>query len=469
MRVVLLAAVAAVAMSGPAQAAAPKGDNGLERFRGLYKELVETNTSLSVGSCTLAAERMAARLKAAGFPDGDLHVFVPPDHPKEGGLVAVLPGKDPKAKAILLLAHVDVVEAKREDWTRDPFVLVEEDGYFYGRGTSDDKAQAAIWTDTLIRLKEEGYKPKRTIKMALTCGEETSGALNGAGWLGKNQRELIDAEFALNEGGGGELDASGKPVSNDVLAAEKTSQNFTFEVTNPGGHSSRPVPDNAIYHLIRALDKVSRYEFPVQLSDANKAYFTGMAKISKPDVAAAMLAVVANPDDTAAVSVLDKDASWHAMLRTTCVATMLNAGHATNALPQRARANVNCRIFPGVPGETVRLQLAKLADDPAVSVTVPEVRGPSSPPPPLTPAILKPIQTVSQQIWPGVPVIPMLQPGGTDAQFLNAAGIPTYGVSGIFLDPDLGHIHGLNERVRVKSVYEGREFLYRLVKLYAPQ
>jgi acetylornithine deacetylase/succinyl-diaminopimelate desuccinylase-like protein len=473
MRLVLLAAAAVIAVAGQAQAAPPKagvgGDGGLERFRGLYKELVETNTSLSVGSCTLAGERMAARLKAAGFPDSDLHVFTPPDHPKEGGLVAVLPGKDPKAKAILLLAHVDVVEARREDWTRDPFVLVEEDGYFYGRGTSDDKAQAAIWTDTLIRLKEEGYKPRRTIKMALTCGEETSGALNGAGWLGKNQRELIDAEFALNEGGGGELDASGKPVSNDVLAAEKTSQNYTFEVTNPGGHSSRPVADNAIYHLIRALDKVSRYEFPVQLSDANKAYFTGMAKISKPEVAAAMRAIVADPEDKAALAVLDKDASWHAMLRTTCVATMLNAGHATNALPQRARANVNCRIFPGVSGETVRLKLASLADDPAVSVTIPEVRGPSAPPPPLTPAILKPIETVSQQMWPGTPVIPMLQPGGTDAQFLNAAGIPTYGVSGIFLDPDLGHIHGLNERVRVKSVYEGREFLYRLVKLYAPQ
>jgi acetylornithine deacetylase/succinyl-diaminopimelate desuccinylase-like protein len=465
MRVALMAAAAALAMVGHAQAA-PKGDGGLERFRGLYKELVETNTTLSAGSCTLAAERMAARLKAAGFPDGDLHVFVPPDHPKEGGLVAVFPGKDPKAKAILLLAHVDVVEAKREDWTRDPFVLVEEDGYFYGRGVSDDKAQAAIWTDTLIRYREEGYKPRRTIKMALTCGEETSGALNGAGWLATHQHDLIDAEFALNEGGGGELDAQGKPVVHDVLAAEKTSQNYTFEVTNPGGHSSRPVPDNAIYHLIRALDRVSHYEFPVQLGDANRAYFTGMAKIVAPDAAAAMRAVVANPADAAAVAVLDKDANWHAMLRTTCVATMLSAGHATNALPQRAKANVNCRIFPGVSGETVRLQLARLADDPAVSITIPEVRGPSAPPPPLTPALMKPVETLSQQMWPGVPVVPMLQPGGTDAQFLNAAGIPTYGISGIFLDPDLGHIHGLNERVRVKSVYKGRDFLYRLVKLY---
>ncbi|HEX5378307.1 MAG TPA: M20/M25/M40 family metallo-hydrolase [Phenylobacterium sp.] len=468
MRIRVLAAAAAMTVMGAAGSASAS-DGGLERFRGLYKELVETNTTLSAGSCTLAAERMAARLKAAGFPESDLHVFVPPDHPKEGGLVAVLPGKDPKAKAMLLLAHIDVVEAKREDWTRDPFTLVEEGGYFYGRGVSDDKAQAAIWTDTLIRFREEGYKPRRTIKMALTCGEETSGALNGAGWLADNRRDLIDAEFALNEGGGGELDAQGRRVSNDVLAAEKMSQNFTFEATNPGGHSSRPVPENAIYHLIRAVDRVSRYEFPVQLGDANRASFTAMATISPPETAAAMRAVVANPADAAAVAVLDKDANWHAMLRTTCVATMLQAGHATNALPQRARANVNCRIFPGVSREEVRLTLVKLADDPEVSITVPEVRGPSSPPPPLTAAVLKPVETVTQQMWPGVPVIPLLQPGGTDAQFLNAAGIPTYGVSGIFLDPDLGHIHGLNERVPVKSVYEGRDFLYRLVKLYAAQ
>jgi acetylornithine deacetylase/succinyl-diaminopimelate desuccinylase-like protein len=444
-------------------------DSGLERFRSIYKELVETNTTLSAGDCTLAAKRMAARLTAAGYPDADVEVFVPEGHPKEGGLVAVLHGIDPNAKAILMLAHVDVVEAKREDWTRDPFTLIEEGGYFYGRGTSDMKAQAAIWVDNMIRYREEGFKPKRSIKLALTCGEETNGALNGAGWLAKNKRQAIDAEFALTEGVDGDLDAKGNKIALEVLAAEKTSQNYTFEVTNPGGHSSRPVPDNAIYHLVRAVDRVSRYEFPVQLNDANRGYFTGMAKIVGGENGAAMLAVVKNPEDRAAVAMLDKNVNWHAMLRTTCVATMLSAGHATNALPQRARANINCRIFPGVSREDVKAQLIKVVDDPAVSVTIPEVRGPEAQPAPLTPQILKPIEQVAHEMWPGVPVITTLEPGASDAQFLNPAGIPTYGVDGIFTDPDGGYAHGLNERVRIESVYEGRTFLYRLVKIYAQQ
>jgi len=464
------ALAAALALLGCAiQAQAAPSDDGQARFRELYRELVETNTTLSSGSCTLAAERMAARLKAAGYPDQDLHLFVPDGHPKEGGLVAALPGSDPKAKAILLLAHIDVVEAKREDWARDPFTLVEEDGYFYARGASDDKAQAAIWVDALIRYKTEGYRPRRTIKVALTCGEETSGALNGAEWLAANARDLIDAEFALNEGAGGEFDAQGRRVSHDILAAEKTAQNYVLEATNPGGHSSRPVPENAIYHLVRAVDRVSRHEFPVQLNDANRAYFTAMAKIVGGETGAAMRAVVADPTDKASLAVLDKDANWHAMLRTTCVATMLAAGHATNALPQRAQANLSCRIFPGVSREEIQQTLVQVVADPAVSVTIPEVRGPVSPPPPLTARILKPVETVSQKMWPGVPVVPMLQPGATDAQFLNPAGIPTYGISGIFSEPDLGHIHGLNERIRVQSVYEGRTFLYRLVKAYADQ
>jgi acetylornithine deacetylase/succinyl-diaminopimelate desuccinylase-like protein len=443
--------------------------DGQERFRGIYKELVETNTTLSVGDCTLAAKRMAARLKAAGYPDDDMRVFVPEGHPKEGGLLAVLHGSNAKAKAILMLAHVDVVEAKREDWTRDPFTLIEEDGYFYARGTSDMKAQAAIWVDNLIRYREQGYKPKRTVKLALTCGEETNGALNGAEWLTKNARAAIDAEFALTEGVDGTLDAQGKRVALGILAAEKTSQNYVFEATNPGGHSSRPVPDNAIYHLVRAVDRVSRYEFPVQLDDANRGYFSGMAQLVGGENGAAMAAVVRNPNDTASVAVLDKEPNWHAMLRTTCVATMLSAGHATNALPQRARANVNCRIFPGVSREEILTQLVKIAADPAVAVSIPEVRGPVAPPAPLTPRILGPIEKVAHRMWPGVPVVPALEPGASDAQFLNPAGIPTYGVTGLFTDPDGGRIHGLNERIRIKSVYEGRSFLYELVKLYADQ
>ena len=282
-------------------------------------------------------------------------------------------------------------------------------------------------------------------------------------------REAIDAAFALTEGVDGDLDAQGHKIALEILAAEKTSQNYIFEATNPGGHSSRPVPDNAIYHLIRAVDRVSRYEFPVQLDDANRAYFIGMAKIVGGEAGAAMTAVVKNPADSAATAILDKNANWHAMLRTTCVATMLSAGHATNALPQRARANINCRIFPGVSRDTILAQLVKIADDPSVAVSVPEVRGPIANPAPLTPQVVKPIEKLSQEMWPGIPVIPALEPGASDAQFLNPAGIPTYGITGLFTDPDGGHIHGLNERIRVDSVYEGRTFLYRLVKLYADE
>ena len=451
----------------PAQATTET--EGLQRFRAIYKELVETNTTLSAGDCTLAAQRMAARLKLAGYPDSDLRVFVPEGHPKEGGLLAVLHGSDPQAKAILMLAHVDVVEAKREDWTRDPFTLIEEDGYFYGRGTSDMKAQAAIWVDNLIRYREEGYKPRRSIKLALTCGEETSSALNGAGWLTKNARDAIDAEWALTEGVDGDLDAHGHRIALEILAAEKTSQNFVLEATNPGGHSSRPVPDNAIYHLVRAVDRVSHFEFPVELDDANRAYFTGMSKIVGGQAGAAMAAIVKNPRDAAALAILDEDHNWHAMLRTTCVATMLAAGHATNALPQRASANINCRIFPGDTRDAVLAQLVAVIEDPKVSVTIPEIRGPVATAAPLTPQVLGPIEKVAHELWPGVPVIPALEPGASDAQFLNPAGIPTYGITGIFIDPDGGNIHGLNERVRVQSVYEGRTFLYRLVKLYADQ
>jgi acetylornithine deacetylase/succinyl-diaminopimelate desuccinylase-like protein len=414
---------------------------------------------------------MAARLKAAGFPEADVQVLVPPQRDgRDGNLVAVYPGKDPKAKAVLLLAHLDVVEAKREDWTRDPFKLVEENGYFYARGASDDKAQAAIFTDTLIRYRQAGYKPRRTIKLALTCGEE-GGSTNGARWLVQNHRALIDAGIGLNEGAGGQLDETGKPTSHTVLAAEKTSQSFVLEATNPGGHSSRPVPDNAIYHLIRAVDRISQYEFPVQLNDATRDYFTKMSKIVGGQQGAAMAAIVANPQDKAAYAVLAKDPSMHAILGTTCVATMLDAGHAPNALPQRARATINCRIFPGVPVEEVKQTLIRLAADPQVSDTTPGDGRPrvEAGPPPLTPQVVGPIEKLSQEMWPGVPVVPLLLAAATDAKPLTAAGIPTYGVSGIFYEPDLGHIHGLNESIRVKSLYEARDFLFRLVKVYADQ
>src|SRR5258705_3840343 len=273
-------ALAATTIAFSVTAAPPKDTPpGEQRFRELYKELVETNTQLSNGNCTLAAERMATRLKAAGLPESDLHLIVPPGREKEGGLVAVYPGRDPKLKAILLLAHIDVVEAKREDWTRDPFTLVEENGSFYARGASDDKAEAAIWIDTLIRYRSENYRPRRTLKVALTCGEETAGAFNGADWLTRNRRELIDAAFALNEGAAGELDTSGHRIALEVEAGEKFPQNYRVQVTNKGGHSSRPVKDNAIYHLAAALIRIGAYEFPAQFTDGNRAYFSGMPKI----------------------------------------------------------------------------------------------------------------------------------------------------------------------------------------------
>jgi acetylornithine deacetylase/succinyl-diaminopimelate desuccinylase-like protein len=465
----LLLATAASAQPPPSPAM-PKADPTLPAFKALYKELVETNTTASVGSCTLAAQKVAARMKAAGFPESDLTVFIPPEFPKSGGLVAVYPGSDPKAKAVLLLAHIDVVEAKREDWTRDPFTLVEEGGYFYARGSSDDKAQASIFADTLIRFKQAGFKPRRTLKLALTCGEEGGGPLNGASWLVKNKRDLIDAAFALNEGAGGQLDDKGKRVAHTIEAGEKTSQSFTLEVTNPGGHSSRPVPDNAIYRLADAIEKVRGYEFPVMINDANKAYLLGMAKVEGGERGKAMLALAANPKDAAADRLLSQDPGLHTMLRTTCVATMLSGGHAQNALPQRANVTINCRIFPGVSREAVRDKLAEVIADPQVKISqVASGRSGEAPAPPLTPAVLGPIEKVSAEMWPGVPVIPILQAGATDGKALTAGGIPTYGVQGLFYEPDLGRIHGLNERIGVQSLYEGREFLYRLVKIYADQ
>lgn len=472
LRVSVTAFLFSILMAAPVTAAGPgPGENA---FRDLYKELIETNTSLSSGSCTQAASRLAAHLKFAGFSDSDLHPFAAPDHPKEGGLVAVYPGTDPKLKAVLLLAHLDVVEAKREDWTRDPFKLVEENGSFYARGVIDDKAEAAIWVDTLMRFKQEGLRPRRTIKLALTCGEETAGAFNGAEWLVTNQRNLIDAAFAINEGAWGELDDGGHRVLLQIQAGEKTAQNFRLEVTNAGGHSSRPVKDNAIYHLAAALTRIQAYDFPPQFNDANRAYFTALAGLQsakgEKEVAEAMRALVKNPSDAQAIAFVSaRDPSWNATLRTTCVATMLDAGHATNALPQRARANINCRIFPGVASETIRSKLEELVADPAVSVTTLETRGPPSSPPPLTPQILGPVQKLTTQFFPGVPVVPILQPGATDGEFLNAAGIPTYGIEPLFIGPDLGHIHGLNEYVGVKSLLDCRDFLYRLIKLYADQ
>lgn len=437
------------------------------KFHEIYKELVETNTTLSVGSCTAAAEQVATRLKAAGYGDDQIFLFSTPEHPKEGGIVAVLPGTDKKAKPILLLAHLDVVEAKREDWTRDPFKLVEENGYYYARGTADDKAMAAIWADDLIRFKQEGYRPKRTIKMALTCGEETTYAFNGAQWLANNKRDLIDAEFALNEGGGGETDGHGKLVSQTMQVGEKMAQNYKLETTNPGGHSSIPIRDNAIYELADAIRAVRDYEFPVQTTDTTRAYFKNVGAARHDEIGKALLALAANPNDAEAAAIASRDRIYHSMLRTTCVATLLEGGHANNALPQRAAVNVNCRIFPGHSVEETQAALAKAINDPGVKITpVPPIR-PLAVPPSLDPKVMGPAVTLAAKYFPGVPVTPAMSTGATDGIFLEAVGIPTYGVPGPWFDPDGNGAHGLNERMEVKSLMVGRDYLTDLVKLYA--
>ena len=468
MRPSLFAAAAAAALLPAAAAHAQALRPDQQAFRGLYKELVETNTTLSAGSCVMAEQRMAARLKTAGYTDADL-TFVPaPGKPKEGSFVAQLKGSDPAAKPILLLAHVDVVEAKREDWTRDPFTLVEEGGFFYGRGSLDDKAQAAIWVDTLIRLKSEGYKPRRTIKMALTCGEETNGSFNGAEDLSTKHRALIDAEFALNEGGGGLMTKDGKKLINGVQAAEKTSQNFTLTVTNPGGHSSRPTPDNAIYSLSAALLKVGGHSFPIKQTEITRGMAESQGRLMGGELGAAMTAFSKNPNDAAAIAAMKKDASANTLLYTTCVATLVNAGHATNALPQRAVANVNCRMWPGATKEETAAELAQAIGDANVKITIPEVRGPPAKASALSESVMGPIKAVSQKHFPGVPVTPAMSAGATDGQFLGNAGIPTYGVSGLFMTNENAGAHGLNEHVPVRSLYESRDFLYDLVKAYAP-
>jgi acetylornithine deacetylase/succinyl-diaminopimelate desuccinylase-like protein len=459
-----IALLASTAAPGVAQPVAARPDQ--TEFRALYKQLVETNTTLSAGSCTLAAERMADYLRKAGVPATDLHLFTEPTHPKEGGLVVVYPGRDPKAKAVLMLAHLDVVEAKREDWTRDPFTMVEENGYFYGRGVADDKAMAAIWVDTLARFQRENYRPRRTLKLALTCGEETNGAFNGAEYLAKNKRDLIDAAFAVNEGGGGKLDENGKPRFLGIQVGEKLSQNYTLEVTNPGGHSSRPVPDNAIYHLAHALAAVEAYRFPVMFTPTTRDFFTRIAPTRAPEQRAAIGALLANPADAAARTVLERDPDNNAILHTNCVATMLDAGHATNALPQRARANINCRIFPGTSVEEVRQTLGRVIADPEVKITLRDVRNAPSPPPPLDPKVLGPAEKLAAQTWPGVPLVRIMSAGATDGAFLTPVGIPTYGISGAFSDPDGNGVHGLNERIRVKVLYDSRDYLYRLMKIY---
>ena len=452
---VLIAAMGAQDVP-PARQRGPSEYEALARE--IFRELIEINTTQS-GSTTRAAEAMAARLKAAGFSGDDVRTLGP--LPNKGNLVARLRGRNGGQKPIILLAHLDVVEALPKDWTVDPFRFLERDGWFYGRGTTDDKSEAAAWTATLIRFKREGYVPNRDLILMLTADEE-GGPNNGVDWLLKNHRQLIDAAFALNEGGGG-IVRKGRRLALTVQASEKVYQSFEMLVTNSGGHSSLPRSDNAIHQLAAGLTRLAAYTFPVKLNEVTRAFFERTAASESPDVAAAMHAVLRQTTDPAAIRVLSRLPEYNARLRTTCVATMLEGGHAENALPQRARAVVNCRILPGEPPADVLATLRRLVAD-AGAVVTPLAEAQPSPPSPLAPEVLRPIEETTADMWPGVPVIPTMSTGATDGVYLRRAGIPVYGVSGMFEDVEDIRAHGRDERIRQAWFFEGLEFGYRLVK-----
>ena len=429
--------------------------------REIYKEMIEVQSGFTTGATTPIAQAVAARLKAAGFPEAD--IFVGGAIPTKANVVARYRGTG-AARPVLLLAHTDVVEAKREDWTVDPFKFLEKDGYFYGRGTSDDKAQAALWVANLIRYQREGFRPDRDLILALTADEEGGGPYNGVDWLLKTHRSLIDAEYALNEGARGDL-VNGQRISNNVSLAEKTFVNLRLEVRNKGGHSARPVPDNAIYHLAGALTKLAAFGFPMKLNDVTRAYFAQMAKVEKGPLAADM-ARAAQGDTGAMQRLAAASPPLNATLRTTCVATLLEGGHATNALPQLAAANVNCRLLPEDKVEDVVVALNRLFADDQVKITIAANEG-ASPVSPLRPDVMKAIERVTDTMWPGVLTVPQMSVGGTDGRYLRIAGIPTYGVQGFFQDRDDARAHGRDERMLVQSFYEGQTFLYEVVKILA--
>jgi acetylornithine deacetylase/succinyl-diaminopimelate desuccinylase-like protein len=459
MSCIAVAAILALA-SGPAAAEALSPQRQLAFD--VYKELVEINTVTATGDTARATEAMAARLRAAGFADDDVQMFSPA--PRKGNLVARLRGSGAR-KPILLLAHIDVVPANRDDWTVDPFKLTEQDGYFYARGSGDDKYMAAAFISNLIRYKQEGYKPDRDIIVALETDEEILDH-DGLGiqWLIKNHRDLIDAEFALNEGGGVGL-KDGKPIRNSVQTSEKFSVTYRFEVKNRGGHSAVPVKDNAIYRLAEGLARLSKFDFPPELNETTRAYFERTAQLEGGQAAVDMRAVLTGPLDPASPALVRLTANpfYNALLRTTCVATMLEGGQAFNALPQLASATVNCRVMPGESADEVKATLQRVVADDQIAVTPidqPVLSAPSA----LNEEIMGSIEKLSREFWPGAVVIPTMSAGATDGSYLRNAGIPTYGHSGLAGDVNESRIHGKDERIPVKSFYEGEDYLYRLVK-----
>ena len=446
----------AMLAQGTSSTLPPEAERQLARE--IYREMVEIKSGYNTGATTPVAEAAARRLRAAGFPAAD--IFVGGATSTKANLVVRYRGSG-RLRPVLLLAHTDVVEAKREDWSMDPFTFNERDGYFYGRGTGDDKAQAAIWIANLIRYKREGFKPDRDIIVALTADEEGGGPYNGVQWLLKNRRDLIDAEFCLNEGGWGEA-INGKRISNDVQLSEKYVMNYRLEVHNKGGHSSLPVPDNAIYHLASALDRLSKFAFPLKINDVTKAYFQAMAKVEEGPVRNDLTKVAAG-DQAAMERIAQATPGWNATLRTTCVATQLEGGHARNALPQLAAATVNCRVMPDDTQDYVTTTLKRVLADEQVNASIIGTVE-SGPPSPIREDLMTTVSAITNQLWPGVPAVPMMVMGATDGLYLRAARIPTYGVQGIFYDRDDIRFHGRDERVKVQSFYEGQTFLYELVK-----
>ena len=429
--------------------------------REIYAELIGINTSHSIGSTTVAAEAMAKRLLAAGLPKEDVQVLEPVA--RKGNLVARYRGRGASAP-ILLLAHIDVVEARESDWTIAPFTLTEQDGWFYGRGTADDKAMAAIWIANLIRYKREGFVPDRDLIVALTADEE-GGPDNGAAWLLSEHPALVRSAFVLNEGGGGAR-RDGKRLANRVQTAEKVYQSYLLEAHDRGGHSSIPRKDTPIYRLAAALLRVQGLEFPARLNETTREYFRRLAPLEPGTLGTAMAAIARDPGDQAALATLDAEPLTHAIVRTTCVATLMEAGHASNALPQQARATVNCRLLPGERPEDIHATLTRAIEDPGVAVSMLREAhsGVVSAPTPLDPMVLGAIERQTASMWPGVPVVPYMSTGATDGIFYRNAGIPVYGVSGLFADIEDNRAHGRDERMKVASFYEGQEFLYRLVR-----
>ncbi len=472
LRISLRALITVVLLLAPASAQMDDATRKLSRD--IFRQLIEINTTDSSGDNTAAARAMAKRLLDAGFPESDVKVLVPAGRPTKGNLVARLHGPANGArKPILIIGHLDVVEARRADWTTDPFQFVEKDGFFYGRGTQDMKSQDAMVVTTFIRFKKEGYRPSRDFVLALTSDEE-GGTANGVDWLLKNHRDLIDAEFVLNADSGGVMTDKGKPVDVEVAAAEKLYADFQLTVTNPGGHSSMPVPDNAIYHLADALGRLEHSSFPFELNGVTRLYFERLATHETAQNAADMKAILRNPPDQAAIARLSTDPHFNSLLHTTCVATRLNAGHANNALPQTAQAIVNCRILPGHSPEEVRRELTGKLADPKVAVRyvdgssgkvsdrAPDKAGPLPGAP--RPDVLKPLERVADSLWPGAPVVVDMETGASDSKYTIAAGMPSFGIGEEAIDHDDIRAHGKDERLRVNSYYEGVDFFYRYLK-----